>query len=93
MEIGLHFLNATKRQCFRTIPGVARTGSRREEIVWLSELCMQDLLLKSYMYRLMRISGIFRSPRATVISAVVSVHLWDETTRSLAERNKWAEVT
>lgn len=93
MEIGLHFLNATKMQRFRTLWGVARTGNKREEIVWLSELCIQDLPLKSYTYRPNSISGVSRSPRATMISAVASVHLWDGTTRSLAERNKWAEVT
>lgn len=51
MEIGLHFPNATEMQCFRTIWGVARRGNNREEIAWLSELCIQDLLPKSYTYR------------------------------------------
>ena len=42
---------------------------------------------------LSRISGVYWSPRATTVSAVASECLWAGTTRSLAERSKWAEVT
>jgi len=51
-EMGLHFLNATEMQCLSTIWGVARRGNNSEEIAWCSELCVQDLLPKSYTYRL-----------------------------------------
>lgn len=51
-QIGLHFLNVTEMQCFRTIWGVERRGNNREEIAWLSELCIQDLLPKSYTWKL-----------------------------------------
>lgn len=37
---------------FQTIWGVERRGNNREEIAWLSELCIQDLLPKSYTWRL-----------------------------------------
>lgn len=80
------------RRCTVSGPSGDCRGNNREELAWLSELCMQDLLLESYTYRLKKLS-VEPTGVPGLHSAAASVCLWAGTKRPPAEGNKWAEVT